>query len=426
MNLIKLNLSYIRQRRLNTILNVLLLGMGIATIVILLLFREQLRNSLNRNAQGIDLVIGAKGSPLQLILNGIYHVDVPTGNIPLEDAKLIMQRQEIKKAIPLALGDSYEGYRIVGTDHGYPEHYGAKVAEGRLWQHPLEVTVGAEVAKARNLHIGDEIVSSHGIVDMAGAHAEHPIQVVGILKASGTVIDRLVLTSIETVWEVHDEHAEQDEHAEEDDHHDEGGNDHDEHEDHEDAHPEKESGSESEREITTLLIQYRSPVAAVMFPRFVNTQTNLQAASPAFEVARLLSLLGVGLDAMQVFGIILIVAATLGVFIALYNALQERKYDLAIMRTLGASRTKLLWHVLLEGLMLTTMGTMAGLFLGHVTMFLLGIFFQQAEQIGLTGASWLVSETWLLVLASVVGIIAALVPAVQAYRVDIAETLAKN
>lgn len=410
MNLITLTLSYIRQRRLNTALNVLLLGIGMATIVILLLFRAQLQQNLNRNAQGIDLVVGAKGSPLQLVLNGIYHIDVPTGNILLEDAKMVMQRPEVKRAIPLALGDSYHGYRIVGTEPSYPEHYGVALAEGQLWQQPLEVTVGAEVAQAQNLQLGDEIVSSHGIVEAGEAHAGHPMKVVGILKASGSVIDRLVLTSIETVWDVHELH--------------EGNQDR---KQHNGPHSEAdEAGSQAGREITTILIQYRSPLAAVMFPRFVNSQTNLQAASPAFETARLMSLLGVGLDAIRVFGIILIISAALGVFIALYNALKERKYDLAIMRTLGASRARLLWHVLLEGLLLTAMGALVGLFLGHLTMHLLGILFRQAQQMALSGRVWIDAEAWLLVLALIIGMVSAFIPAVQAYRVDIAKTLAKG
>ena len=427
MNLVKLSFSYIRKRPLGTLLNVVLLALGIATIVVLLLFSRQFEDNLTRNAEGIDLVVGAKGSPLQLILSSIYHMDVPTGNIPVRDARMIMQNRAVRHAIPLALGDSYRGYRIVGTTPDYAAHYGATVAEGDLWTASLTVVVGARVAREQNLRVGDEIVSSHGLSAGGDAHGDRPLRVVGVLAETGTVVDRLVLTGIETVWAVHEEH--------DDEEHDEDEHDHEEHE--EDDHNEGREGEEEQageaahdededREYTALLVQYSSPIAAAMFPRFVNSQTNLQAASPAFETTRLLTLLGVGVDALQAFGFILLVAAALGVFIALYNALKERRYDLAIMRTLGASRRTLLWHVLLEGMLLALMGTALGLLLGHGATEGLGVWIRQAQQMEISGLTVVLAEAWLIVLALGVGAVSALLPAIQAYRTDIARVLAEG
>lgn len=426
MNLTKLTLSYIRRRKLNTLLNTLLLALGIATIVVLLLFGQQFESSMTRNARGIDAVVGAKGSPMQLILSGIYHLDVPTGNIPMTEAKAIAQHRAVKQAIPLALGDSYLGYRIVGTEHSYVEHYEAGIAEGGLWQQELEVTVGAAVAREQKLAVGDEIVSSHGLGSRGDDHGDHPLRITGILAPSGTVLDRLILTSIETVWHVHGQYAgEAEAHTEaasHDDHADDGAGA---------LNGQRNASPWWERapddsDITALLIAYSSPMAAAMFPRFINTQTPLQAASPAFETARLFSLLGVGVDAVRAFGLILIVAAALGLFIALYNALKERRYDLAIMRTLGASRAKLLWHVLLEGLVLAFLGTALGIALGHTATSLLGSWLRQAQQLDLTGWSWAPGEGWILLLAVAIGVIAAIIPAIQAYRTDIARILAER
>src|SRR5690606_24685587 len=145
-----------------------------------------------------------------------------------------------------------------------------------------------------------------------------------------------------------------------------------------------------------------------------------------FETARLLTLLGVGIDALRAFGIILILAAALSVFIALYSALKARKYDLAIMRTLGASRQKLMAHVLLEGLILAGLGTLAGLLIGHVAASVLGGWVEEAQGVALTGWTFLPSEVWLIVIALGVGTVAALLPAWQAYRTDIAQTLARG
>ncbi|SVD90218.1 uncharacterized protein METZ01_LOCUS443072, partial [marine metagenome] len=109
---------------MHTGLNLALLALGIMTISLLMLFSEQLEGQMTRDAQGIDMVVGAKGSPMQLILSGIYHLDVPTGNIPLVEANTLAVNPMIKETIPLALGDSFRGFRIVGTDFGYLDHYG--------------------------------------------------------------------------------------------------------------------------------------------------------------------------------------------------------------------------------------------------------------------------------------------------------------
>ena len=184
--------------------------------------------------------------------------------------------------------------------------------------------------------------------------------------------------------------------------------------------------ADAEEEVTALLIRYRSPLAAALLPRAINSQTVMQAASPAFETARLLRLLGVGVDALRAFGLLLIFTAGLGVFIALYNALKERRYDLAIMRTLGASKAKLLWHILSEGLLLVVFGTAAGFVLGHIGAGVLGIWLRRTQQMELSGLVWVTSELWLIGLALGVGVLAAIVPAIQAYRADIAATLAKG
>ncbi len=443
MNLLKLSLSYIRQRKLNTLLNVLLLALGIATIVVVLLFSKQMEDNLTRNSRGLDAVVGAKGSPLQLILSGIYHMDAPTGNIPLKEAMKMVPNRAIKKAIPLALGDSYSGYRIVGTTPLYLEHYEAELAAGELWDHTLEIVLGAQVAREAGLAIGDEITSSHGLTAGGHAHDDHQLIVKGILKQNDTVLDRLILCSVETMWAIHEEVDEAEDHEEE--HEEKHAHDHDtekEH-DHDEDHQEEQAShkghplimkktgfaytpADSAEAITSLLIQYSSPMAAATFPRFINARTNMQAASPAFETARLFNLLGVGYDAVQALGILLIITAALSVFIALYTAMKARRYDLAIMRTLGASPGKLLWHVILEGVLLAFLGTAAGLALGHLASDLLGQWLRDAQQLSISGGVFLNEEFWLIGLAIVVGIISAVIPAIQAYRTDISGTLAEK
>lgn len=403
MNLATVSLAYLRARPLNTGLNVLLLALGVATIALLLLATQQIEERLQRDARGIDLVIGAKGSPMQIILSSIYHLDVPTGNISYKQAREIAQHRAVKSVIPLALGDSYRGLRIVGTNHDYLGHYGARLAAGRLWEKPLEVVLGAEAAARSGHAIGAQFAGAHGLGEGGEAHDEHKYEVVGVLAPSGSVLDRLVITSVESVWAVHAGH-------------------HDIH----DITDIASRMSDDEKEYTALLVQYASPLAAAILPRYVNNNSDMQAASPAYETARLFSIIGVGVDVLRGFALVLILSAALSVFIALYNALSERRYDLAIMRTLGASPAKLMMLMLSEGLLLAALGGALGIVLGHALAEVLGWMLREAQQIEITGWAWVDAEWGLIALALGVGVAAALLPAWRAYRTDIAGTLARG
>lgn len=413
MNLARLSLAYLRDRALTNALNVLLLALGLGTIVLVILFGAQLEHRLTRDSRGFDLVVGAKGSPLQLILSTIYQTDVPIGNVPMAEAKVIAANPLVATAIPLALGDNYHGFRIVGTETSYPRHYDAKLAEGRLWQAPFEVTIGSGVARATGLRLGATFVGAHGLAGGGELHEEFPYKVVGVLGPTGTVLDRLILTPVESVWQVHDhERAEM----------------------HEKSAKQGAAGNVlgklaevmPESEITAMLLTYRTPLAAAMLPRFINSRSALQAASPAYETARLLSLVGVGIETLRGFGYLLIVTAALGVFIALLGAMRERRYDIAIMRSLGATRGTVLREVLLEGLLLAAGGIVLALLLGHGVAALLGDLLPEARAIGLSGLVWRPEETSLVFLAFGVGAASALIPALLAYRVDIAHTLAEH
>ncbi len=403
MNLATISFAYLKARRLSTLLNILLLALGVATIVLLLLATTQLDQRMRRDAQGIDLVIGAKGSPMQVILSSIYHLDVPTGNIPYKQALEISKHRMVKKAMPLALGDSYKGARIVGTTHDYLTHYDAKFASGKRWEKVLEVVIGAEVAARTGLKLGDKFHGSHGLGDAGDAHEAHPYVVAGILARGGTVLDRLVICSVESVWAMHADHHEI-----------------------KDINDIANQMKEEEKEYTALLIQYASPIAAAMLPRYVNNNSAMQAASPAYETARLFSIIGVGVDVLRGFALVLVFSAGLSVFIALYNALNERRYDLAVMRTLGARPRTLMLLLLFEGLLLALIGGVLGIALGHGLAELLGHALKAAQQVSVTGWIWVQTEWWVLALAAGVGVLAALIPAWRAYRTDIAGTLARG
>lgn len=412
MNLTKLSWKYLIFNPLATGLNILLLGLGLAIITVLLLMQDQFEKKMNRDAAGIDLVVGAKGSPLQLILSSVYHVDFPTGNIPMEEAQKLSRNRLVKNVIPMALGDNYGGFRIVGTNSQYPELYGVTYQEGEIFTFPFEVVLGSEVAKKTGYRVGDTFVGSHGISEGSHDHGENKFKVSGIMAPTGGVLDQLIVTSIESVWYTHEESDST--HA----HH---GKDL--------TIPVAAKGfpkTDEPREITTLLVQYRNPMAAIQLPRLVNSGTSMQAASPSFEMARLFELLGVGVTLLQGLGYVLIGISGLGIFIALYNSLKERKYDLAVLRAIGASRFQLVLLIFMEGGMLTLLGAVLGILLGHG--FLWGIISQNEQGVVGDFQPWIFldEELWIVAYALVVGIVASVIPAIAAYQTSIAKQLTKG
>ena len=399
MTVMRLALAYARRRPLSTLLVVVLLAIGVATVTLTLLLSRELADRLTRDAAGIDLVVGAKGSPLQIVLAGVYHVDVPPGNIPLAAVAELRANPLVRQVIPLALGDSFRGFRIVGTEPALVAHYGATLRDGRLWQGPLEAVVGSAVAAATGIGVGGEFAGAHGLAEGGGEHFEARFRVTGVLAPTGTVLDRLVLTALDSVWAVHEHHGEAP---------------HDEHE------------AEPEREVTLALVRYASPLAAATLPRAIDRNTALVAASPAYETARLMTVFGAGLDLIRAFALLLVAASGLMLFVALAQALEDRRYDLAILRALGASRRKVAAVLLLESFALTLAGTAAGVALAHAAALGIGLVVPAAAPLAAAAQRWVPEEWAVVALALGAGILAALWPAWRAMRLDVAATLADN
>ncbi|HZW23396.1 FtsX-like permease family protein [Noviherbaspirillum sp.] len=399
-NALTLALKSLRHKPLSTAANLVLMAVGVAMMSFVLAASQQLEEKALRDARGIDLVVGAKGSPLQLILSSIYHIDIPTGNIPLAAEAQLRQNRLVKKVIPLALGDSFHGYRIAGTTPDYIAHYGGELDRGEMFKAPMQAVLGAQAAAGAGLTTGSRFVGSHGIAGGGDGHSDAPFTVVGVLKPTGSVLDRLVLTPVESVWQVHEVAH---------------GIDPDD--------KEEKAAMDEERELTALLVQYASPLAAAMLPRAVNSQPELQAAQPAFESAKLFRLLGVGVDVLRGIAAIMLLSAALSMFVALYSALEERKTDLAILRTLGAAPRKLMALLLVEGLLLASAGAALGWIAGHAALEILGRLASDGQNLALTGLYVASSEAWLIPVALAIGLAAALLPALRAYRTDIATTL---
>lgn len=398
--MIRLAWRYLWSSPLTTALNLLLLTLGLAAVTFVLRASAQVEAGLKRDLASIDLVVGAKGSPMQIMLAGVFHLDAPTGNIPLATLELLKQQPMVAQAVPLSLGDSFHGYRIAGTSPDYLDLYGGKLGQGALWTKPMQAVLGAEVARTSGLKLGDHFAGSHGLAEGGGAHGDHQFEVVGVLAESGSVLDRLVLTDLASVWEVHEEH-----HASE-------------------PHDDAADGKAAEkREITLALVRYRSPLAAVMLPRWVNAQDGLQSAAPALETARLMRLVGAGTEVLRGFGIVLLAAAGLSVWVALLHAVRARQGDLAMLRMLGAPASRVAALIALEALLLAGLAAVLGLAAGHGLVAVLERLLVERQSLrlghlGLSEAEWLVP-----LLAGALALLAAAWPAWRAYRLDVTTLL---
>ena len=459
MNTLQLVWKNISQQWASTVLSILLTAFGVAILTSLYITSDSFEKQMDSNSKQVDLVVGAKGSPLQLILSTLYHVDNPTGNIKLSEALSLQENPFIELAVPISLGDNFKGHRIIGTDTSFMGLYDLEIAAGELWGTGFEVVIGSETARKNGLQLGDHIHGAHGLSEGAHVHEDHPFTIVGILEPSGTVVDNLLLTNLESVWDIHGIHHDDDhDHGHDHDHdhphdmgqlHEHESTDqhvhlHGDHPENHDSVTDQEQVEElvAERpvadvfikniaddivrdtslEITALLVTFSSPAAIGTIPRLINQSTNMQAASPALETARLFSLMGVGIDSLEILAYIIMIIAGLSVFISLYNALKDRKYDLAIMRTLGASKFKLFTMLIVEGLVITLIGGFIGLLLGHIGVYLIGQ--QTSQSTAILPAFKFYGKEWLILLiACLIGMVSALIPAIKAYRTSISTIL---
>lgn len=381
---------------LSTTLSLLLLTVGVSIITLLVGIKYQVEKKLDGDLKNIDLVIGAKGSPLQLVLSSIYHLDAPTGNISLEDAKEIASNPMVETAIPLAYGDNYNGFRILGTDSNWYQLYETKIYDGKLPSENMEVVLGWQVAQKTGLKIGDSFEGTHGNAEKGEVHEDHPYKVVGILTPSYNVADQLIVTNVSSVIEIHEEHE------------------HDHAEEHVHAH----------EEITAMLLQFRSPMAMMTMPRKINEETNFQAAIPNIEIRRLLKLLDGIFIIIQAIGIIIMLLAGISVFLSLLQKLQRRKYEIALLQSIGYSKWYVSSLLIYEAFLLAIFGYVIGFILSRIILFLLESSIAQQYGLNVFSLGWMEGEYLIFLITLLTGIISAIIPAWYSVRTSISKTLA--
>ena len=356
MNIWKISIQNIKSKPLYSLLSIFLLSLSIALLLGIQQLKISFKHQMENNLGDIDLVVGAKGSPLQLVLSSILHLDNPTGNIPYKEVKNLVKNRMIKRATPISYGDNYKGFRIIGSTPGFLDHYNAEIKKGDSIQKSMEVLLGYSVAEKLKLDIGDTFLSSHGLIDNEIDIHDKEFIVVGILKETQKVLDKLIITKLESIWDVHNHEAHDDHNSHEINH------DHDDHDDHDD------------RKITSLLITFRTPSALLTLPRKINENTNMQAALPKYELDKLYKFTGIGFKTISWIAYIILFISGITIFISLYRMIKERAFDLAILRTYGATNTQMIKMVTYEGLIIVFFAFIIGLLITKIGLYFIFSF----------------------------------------------------
>ena len=412
--LLKLAWNNIVKRPFSSGLSVLLLASSIMIIILAFLTMQQIESKFNENANKIDLVVGAKGSRLQLVLCNVFHVDNPTGNIRMKDVTFLTKHPFVKNAIPISLGDNYKSYRIVGTNQNFLQKlYKAPLKQGKLFEKPYEVVLGFNAANKMDLKLGDSFYGSHGIDASIHEHQDAKYLVVGLLDYSGEVIDNLILTSLESVWQVHSED------------HQKGSFDLNYEKKH-DHHHHKITLDEEDKEITALLVNYKSQRAKFSIPGIVNNKEQLMAAEPSIEIQRLLDLVQPAVKVVTVLAWFIFGLAFFSMLITMINSMKNRKYEIAMMRASGATSKLVLISILTEGFLIAFIGGLLGVFMGHIFLEIMGQYLTNHYHYQFSGLVFNYFELWLLIGTIATGIISAFIPAIAAYNMDISSTLKKK
>ena len=442
----------LKSRLLNSSLSIILTAFGVSIALLILQFENHINQRLNVDGKGIDIVIGARGSPLQLVLSSIYHIDIPTGNISFKSIEKYMKHPQIEKAIPIALGDNWKGHRIVGTTKDYIDHYGTKIKNGHFWRNDFEILIGSSI----NLKINDEILGSHGLLKGGNQHADRKYKVVGIMEPTGTVMDRLIITSLNSVLKIHgledihneNTHDHDHEYKKNDHNHDdnkisneEKNHKHHEHHENDQHHNKQEANLDNSfnlhkeekakinkfnsPKITALLLTTRTPIANANLPRLINKETNLQAANPAIEITRLVSMFGLGSKSIGILSTILICIAILSIFSGLASNLENRLTDLAILRALGYSKKRIFKIIIFEGMTIVIFGLFVGILIAIQAF---RILTEVITPLNISLASFNYSYDFFMIIITVIviGLGASIFPAYQGSKISVANQLNRN
>lgn len=361
--------SNILSRKLRSFLTIFSISISVILITVILNLFAQIEDGIIANAQNYDVLIGADGSSTQLAMNVLMFYDEPLGNIDSHYFENLKSDNRVNMVVPIAMGDNYRGFKIVGTTNEYIENLNTGIKQGNNFKEAGEVVLGAYVARQTGLKIGDVFVGTHGLGAETTAihdetHEAFTYIVVGIMGVTTTSDDKAIFTDIESVWEVHGLHYSADTIESNDETDTDIGKN-------EASHAESEAEAEHQHDegsITAILVRSKSFTDAYLITEEFNNTDGVQAINPAVTLRRLLGTIDTGEKIASLMALVSVILAIITLFVVMLAASNERLKDMAILRSLGAMRITIFKVMLLETLILAVIGCFVGFAVAHITL----------------------------------------------------------
>lgn len=409
MNLFTLAFKSIRHRSFATTATLFSVVLSLLLLFAVERVRRSVEDSFTQTVSGVDLLVGARTGSLQLVLFSVFNIGQVTNNVSYDSYDKIHHHPDVDWTIPISLGDGHKGYRVVGTTTEFFEHYQVrsseylKIVNGSLFTEANEVVLGAEVAEVLKYKLGDKIIVAHGSTsgESFEEHADQPLTVVGILGATGTAVDRSLYITLAAMDHMHDEHEEgetPEEHARH-----EKEDDHEDH-DHE-HHPEQ---------ITSFFVKLKSKTKILAMQREItdNKGEALLAVIPASVLSDLWKSLSQIEFVLKLISALVMVVGLIGMVIALMTSLNERRREMAILRSLGAGFSHLAKLVFLEVFLILGLAVITSAVLKVLLEIALTDYVAKKFGLFLTGSYFSAMDVSMMVATIVIGLVFALGPIV--------------
>lgn len=405
MNVYRLILRNLFYRKTLSLLTVFSIMIATGLLLLVSLVQSSMEHGAAKGYGPYELVIGAQGSDTQLVLNTLYHLGTPVGNIPYGLYEEVKKNPNVDAVYPMTRGDSLKGFPIIGVDADYfkTRYPNASPKEGSWYNKTGDAVIGSHVAKTLGLKVGDEFHGSHGAVAEEHDDAEHAkfkYHVVGILTPLHTADDKGVFTTLDYAWAVHGHHDEektatnQQATADKAEHHD-----------------------DDEKMITAMLVKPKGLMELQLLKLKYHNHDGAQAVYSSKVVADLLNMIDTGTAIFNFMAIVCLILAAISLLLSLSAAASERRRDVGLLRLLGKTRSYVMGTILAEGVLLTFIGVILGLVMGHVGAWLAQDIVFNVAGIEIMPWQWGMFE-WLLLLGSLaIGAVASLWPSLRMYRV---------
>ncbi|WCP66802.1 ABC transporter permease [Vibrio tubiashii] len=402
----------VRNRKVTAILTILTVAISVVLLLGVERIRTQAKESFANTISGTDLIVGGRSGQVNLLLYSVFRIGNATNNIDWKSYQEFSQHRAVKWAIPISLGDSHKGFRVMGTNQSYFEHYryGQKqnlaFSQGKPFEGLFDAVIGAEVARSLDYTIGSEMIIAHGISDVGfSRHDNTPFRVVGILAPTGTPVDKTVHVSLEAIEAIHvgwesganlgnNPSAEQ-----------------------------LEAMNFQPKQITAMLLGLKSKIQTFALQRQINTYPKepLSAILPGVALHELWGMMSVAEQALMAISVFVVIAGLLGMLSSLLTSLQERRREMAILRAMGARPRHVFSLLILEASVLTFIGLFVGIVGLYAMLSIAAPIIQQSYGINLQMSALSHYEWILLAAVQLAGTIIGFIPAFRAYRQSLSD-----